>query len=89
MAFKLRQENYGKPATSEQRKVLDLFGTSVTGLTRIQAHLKIREMLQGYPQLKRRLVVWRRAREQDRERRREEHAQTRGAVPVQRASRPA
>ena len=70
MAFRIHQDNFEKAPTSEQRKVLDLLGNTVGSLTRIQAHLRIREMLKQDPQLKRRLIVWRQEREAARTRRR-------------------
>jgi hypothetical protein len=77
MGYRIKQHNFDKPATAEQRKVLDLFGVAVGSMTRIVAHLTIREMLQQTPRLKQRLKVWRAVREQDRKRRRETHAEPR------------
>ncbi|MDX6768943.1 MAG: hypothetical protein SF051_05380 [Elusimicrobiota bacterium] len=72
MAFTLKQANFELPATAEQRKVLDLLGVVIeTEMTRIQAHLAIKGLLQQDPELKRRLTVWRQAREADRRMRRE------------------
>ena len=76
MPYRIRQDNFEKAPTAEQRKVLDLLGNAIGGLTRIQAHLRIREMLQQDPRLKQRLIVWRQVRQEDRRRRRE-HAQSR------------
>jgi hypothetical protein len=75
MGFRILQRNFDRPPTTDQRKVLDLFGLSGAGMTRIEAHLKIREKLQGDPMYKQRLAVWRQARADDRRRRREGRAQ--------------
>jgi uncharacterized protein YbcI len=40
MAFKIKQENYGKRATPRQKKLLRFLGVSIPP-TRIEAHLKI------------------------------------------------
>ena len=64
--FHIKQENYQKRPTAEQRKVLHVLSESAAGLTRIQAHLKIRTLISESTEKKAALDVWRKARAIDR-----------------------
>lgn len=68
MAFHIKQANYEKRPTAEQRKVLRLLGIilSPDQSTRIVAHLKICEVLAGSEEKRRVMKQWQLQRKIDR-----------------------
>lgn len=79
MAFNIRQHNFGKAPTAEQRKVfLEAWSMTPTSIpaTRIEAHLTIAELAKQ-PEKSAQLKAWREQRTAARKVRREAHAPSR------------
>ena len=67
MAFHIKQANFDKRPSAEQRKALNAMGESASGLTRIGAHLKIKQLITESVAKKALLIEWRNRRNLERD----------------------